>query len=499
MLSELDLSQKIKKKEYEEIMADLRIKLGELQREAKLLNIPIMLVFEGWGASGKGTLINELILPLDPRGFNVYTTNYLNQDEMMRPFLWRFWVKTPAKGRIAIFEKSWYRRTLVERIDNDIEGNEIKSTFEDINSFERQLSDDGNIIMKFFIHISKEKQKERFLELESNPSTAWRVTKDDWKHHEQYEKYIKITEEMIEKTDKDYAPWTIIEGNDRKFAEVKVFTSIILNLENAINAAKEKAEAPSTSSILQNNTQCNGDNLVKSSILRNIDLSVSISKEEYKEKLKKYQNKMRVIEHELYTRRIPVVIVYEGWDAAGKGGNIKRITENLDPRGYQVVPIAAPNVVEKSHHYLWRFWNEFPKAGHITIFDRSWYGRVLVERVEGFCSYEEWNRAYKEINEMEEQFINFGAVVIKFWLQIDKDEQLARFNERMNTPEKQWKITDEDWRNREKWERYEDAANDMLIKTSTTRAPWTIIESNSKMYSRIKALKTVIDAIEKKI
>jgi polyphosphate kinase 2 (PPK2 family) len=220
---------------------------------------------------------------------------------------------------------------------------------------------------------------------------------------------------------------------------------------------------------------------------------------EYKEEIRQCQQRVFEIEHEIYTRRIPVVILYQGWDAAGKGGNIRRLTQAMDPRGYVVMPIGAPNDLEKAHHYLWRFWEKFPKAGHIAIFDRSWYERVLVERIEGFCSEAEWKRAYREINEFEEQLVNFGTVLVKLWLHIDPAEQLRRFQDRQQTPAKQWKITAEDWRNREKWEQHKEAVDEMLFRTSTAHAPWTIIEANSKYYARIKTLKTVIDAVASRL
>ena len=223
------------------------------------------------------------------------------------------------------------------------------------------------------------------------------------------------------------------------------------------------------------------------------------TEEEYDTLLNQYQKRLRELHNELYRKKIPVIIAYEGWDAAGKGGNIKRITEALDPRGYEVHPIASPEPHEKARHYLWRFWNRLPKTGHVAIFDRTWYGRVMVERLEGFCSENDWQRAYVEINEFEKELADWNAVIVKFWVQIDKDTQLARFKERENTPEKRWKITDEDWRNREKWDLYEEAVNEMLQKTNTAYAPWHILESNDKKYARIKALKTVIEAIEKKM
>ena len=232
-------------------------------------------------------------------------------------------------------------------------------------------------------------------------------------------------------------------------------------------------------------------------VLSGIDLSKTMTREAYKKEIDRLQKKLELLHSELYRLRIPVVLGFEGWDAGGKGGAIRRLTSHLDPRGYQVCPTAAPNDIEKKHHYLWRFWNHMPKAGHIAIFDRTWYGRVMVERLEGFCSENDWQRAYNEINEFEKELKDWGAVIIKFWVQIDKDTQLARFQERQNNPEKQWKITDEDWRNREKWDEYEVAVNEMLQKTNTEYAPWHILESVDKKYARIKALKIVIEEIKK--
>jgi len=238
---------------------------------------------------------------------------------------------------------------------------------------------------------------------------------------------------------------------------------------------------------------------IDKSVLDSIDLGLDLSKSRYTQELKRCQKRVAEIEHEVYLKRIPVVIVYEGWDAAGKGGTIRRLVQGLDPRGYEVVPIAAPNDIEKLHHYLYRFWTRLPKAGHITIFDRSWYGRVLVERVERFCSEREWKRAFTEINETERQWADFGTAIIKFWLHIDRDEQLRRFKQRQSIPHKRWKITDEDWRNRDKWNVYREAVDEMLVRTSTSHAPWTVVEANSKHYARVKTLKTVIATLDERL
>ena len=493
MLEKIDLSKKLNKTEYRPIITDLEIRLAELQRKSWELQIPIIVVFAGWGASGKGTLINRLMLALDPRGFTVYSIKAPNEEESFRPFLWRFWIKTPERGRITIFDRSWYRRVTVERVDKIVSEKNCQLAYNEINAFERQLVDDGVVIVKFFLHISKKEQKKRFDLLFKSPSTSWRVTRDDWKNHDQYHDFVVATEEMIDKTDTDLAPWTIVEAHDRRFATVKVFRTVIDAVERRINKLHNNSncEKPKLQAIQAE------DSLV--SILNQVDLSKSLTREKYECELKKYQNRIRELEHLVYLKRIPVVIVYQGWDAAGKGGNIKRLVEGMDPRGYEVVPIGPPNDIEKSHHYLWRFWMKIPKAGHFTIFDRSWYGRVLVERIEGFCTEAEWRRAFREIKEMEEHLANFGTIIIKLWLDIDEEEQLRRFKDRELTPHKQWKINGEDWRNREKRDQYQVAVDEMIFRTHTTYAPWTIIEANCKLYARIKVLKTVIKAIEERI
>ena len=490
MLKNIDLSREVAKEEYKRLKDDADMKLGCLQRQVKALGIPVIVVFEGWSAAGKGTLINELILPLDPRGFTVHSARGPTQEEAFYPFLWRFWKLTPTRGRMAIFDRSWNRRVVTDRVTGLVKGKQLRQAFEDIRSFERQLTDDGVAIVKCFLHISKNEQKRRFKALRASGTTSWRVTNDDLKQHERYAEYLAAVEDMLVETDTDYAPWTIVEAHDRRFATLKIFATVIDALERRIPAVERNAEtlpAPPSPSPF------------KTTVLDHVNLSLSLTPEEYATRLKKAQATLRELEYEIYLRRVPVVIAYEGWDAAGKGGNIRRLTQNLDPRGYEVVPIAAPNDVEKAHHYLWRFWARMPKAGHITIFDRTWYGRVLVERVEGFCTEAQWRRAYREINGMEQQLAHFGTVLLKFWLHIDAEEQLRRFREREEVAHKQWKISEEDWRNREKMGHYRDAVEEMLHRTTTPYAPWTVVESNCKRYARIKVLETVCEAIRKRL
>jgi polyphosphate kinase 2 (PPK2 family) len=236
-------------------------------------------------------------------------------------------------------------------------------------------------------------------------------------------------------------------------------------------------------------------------MLEKVDLSKKISPEEYRKELIDYQMQLRALGYQLYVKKRSLLIIYEGWDASGKGGNIKRVTEKLDPRGYEVNSIAAPTGEDRTHHYFWRFWRRLkpPDEKQIIIFDRSWYGRVMVERVEGFCNEAAWKRAYREINEFERQLVDSGTIIVKFWIHISNDEQLRRFEERQKDPYKAWKLTNEDWRNRDKWKQYEQAVEEMLVKTSTLTAPWSIIEGNDKLYARVKTLRILVEVLTREL
>lgn len=503
MLEKVDLTKKLGKEQYKDMIDNLRDRLGALQRRARDMKIPVTIVFEGWDAAGKGTIVGEMIQSLDPRGFNVFTTHEPKEEELMHPYMWRFWTRIPHDGRIVIFDRSWYTQLAKSMIGKSAAPANFHGVFDDVVSFERQLADSGMLIIKFFLHISKEEQKKRMEKLQADKENSWRVTKEDWKNHHYYDKLRIVVEEMLRQTDTEFALWTIVEAHDKRFAVAKVMNTVINAMEAHLAKTAGTCQVPGKPGDGQeaplSGRQEHTLKKFTSSILSDIDLTKDMEQEEYKHKLKKHQEKIRELCYACYSNRIPVIVVFEGWDAAGKGGCIRRLTQNMDHRGYTVIPVSAPTAEEKEYHYLWRFWKHVPKAGHIAVFDRSWYGRVLVERVEGFCREEDWRRAYKEINEMEEQWCNFGVVLVKFWLQIDKTEQKKRFEERMSDPERQWKLTGEDWRNREKWDSYENAVDEMFFRTSTVYAPWTVVEANSKYFARIKVLETVNQAIETKL
>ncbi len=491
MLDKIDLNVTLDKETFQTKRKAYVNQIAALQRKAKTLNIPILIIFEGWDASGKGTLINKLTVPLDPRNLVVYSSRkQLSDDELKRHFLWRYWTRIPGRGQTVIFDEGYYNAVVSDLTMNS---DERRHRYREINEFEKMLADSGVIVIKFFIHISKKEQKARFKKLLKNPSTRWRVTKDDLAQNKNYKKVKKEIDFGLELTDSESAHWHIIEGNDRRFATIKMMDILATELERGIEI-REKTVAPESKPLISAE-----DDPYRTSVLSGIDMSPSLTREDYETELKAYQKRLRILEYELYRRRVPVIIGFEGWDAGGKGGAIKRLCHNLDPRGYVVHPTASPSKEELAHHWLWRFWKNIPKQGHIAIFDRTWYGRVMVEPIEGFCSAEEYNRAFNEINTFERQMSEYGAVILKFWMNITKDEQEARFNARMENPDKQWKITDEDWRNREKWDQYEVAVDRMLLKTSTEHAPWIVVEGNDKLYARVKVIKTVVEAIEKKL
>ncbi|HWQ66496.1 MAG TPA: polyphosphate:AMP phosphotransferase [Methanospirillum sp.] len=495
MLETFDLTVKIPKGEYADVSEPLILRTGELQREVRKRGKSVLIIFEGWRGSGISQIVNKLLHAFDPRGVRVYATD--EPDDVVRDhtLMWQFWTKVPPFGQIAIFDRSWYTSMLIENFDRTKMEELPSDCITDINNFEEQLTADGNLIIKFFLHISKQEQKKRLADLEDDPFTYQTRYLRRKEGIYQYGQYLPTIEKMLMKTDLPAAPWVIVEAEQIRYAHVKVLKTINSMVEAWLANLDQPASDSSQYLAVKGVMQDMGD----PSILDTVDLKKAYTKEEYKPILESLQEDLRKIQFNVYRQGIPVVIVFEGWDAAGKGGCIIRLTNPLNPRGYVVEPIGVPNDYDKIHHYLWRFYPKFPRKGHITIFDRSWYGRVLVERVEKFCREDEWQRAYHEINAMEERMARNGVVIIKFWLHIDQDEQLKRFTERQDDPYKQWKITDEDWRNRKKWDEYEHAVNAMIRRTSTPEAPWTIIPANNKYYARILTIKTVLDAISKKV
>lgn len=528
MLDQIDLNRTIDKQTYKQRLEQVQARMYDLQDQLFEARRPAIIVFEGWAGTSKVDTISLLTRRLDPRGLRVHPITPPRTYETMYPWLYRFWLKAPSYGQLAIFDRSWYREVIAERMAEKNPTAEWRSHCEDVVSFERQLADDGAIILKFWLHIAKKEQSQRFRKLAADPLTAWQVTDEDRRQNKHYEQMYAAVEDLLSRTDTPYAPWLIVPATDRRFARIAVFEAISAALTAQLGplaappasgsaatfdggaaavggslAPVQPAATPRAAA--QGNgrasppLQHDAIQLAAPGILSRADLSQKIEPKSYERELAELQAKLHLLGFQVYLQKRPVILVFEGWDAAGKGGAIKRITEQLDPRGYIVHAIAAPAGDDKAHHYLYRFWRRLPPQGNIGIFDRSWYGRVLVERIEGFARPEEWQRAYAEINEFERQLVEFGTIVGKFWMHISPEEQLRRFEERQNVRYKAWKLTDEDWRNRDKWPQYEQAADEMLLRTSTPAAPWTLVESEDKRFARVKVLRTVVRRLEEEL
>ena len=485
MLKDFEKSKPEEKEALNEEIKALRARLigqQQLLREAKL---PVLVLLEGWAAAGKGSLIKEIISEIDPRFYNVVSPAVIPESEARYPFLYPYAAAIPENGKLIFLDSGWMESAVRKSLRLEISKEEYKRRVRSVNEFERQLRDGGYLLLKVFLHIDEEEQSKRLEALSDNADTEWRVTPDDLWQHREYKKFLKAYDDFMESTG-GTIPWHILDGKRKKIAVRDAMKLLVDKIDKALERGRYIGEPFDEKFPLINMPK-----------LAEVDLSPTISDEDYKKELKKLQKRLKDLHNVIYRKKIPVILCYEGWDAAGKGGNIRRVAYPLDPRGFDVHPIASPEPHELNRQFLWRFWTRLPRTGHICIFDRTWYGRVMVERLEGFCTEKDWKRAYNEINEFERQLTDWGAVLLKFWIHIDSDTQLARFTDRQNTPEKQWKITDEDWRNREKWPQYEEAVNEMLKKTSTENAPWFIIESNDKKYARIKALKIVVNALEK--
>ena len=492
MFEVAELGHKISKAEYHAQIPDLRIGLLKAQEALKAANFPVIILVSGVDGAGKGETVNLLNEWLDPRYVRTFAFGPMSDEERERPQFWRFWRALPPKGRIGLYVGSWYSQPIASRVHEEYNDAELDGHLLRIRNFEKELADDGALIIKFWLHLSKDAQKKRLKALEDNPDTAWQVTNQDHLHLKLYDKFRSIAERTLRDTSTGDAPWIIIEGTDPRYRGLTVGKHIL----NRINERLRLHEMTSSEKSIP------GSDVLPVvaqplTLLSHLDLSKSLAKKTYKSRLKKLQSQLSMLIREAHNRKISSVLVLEGWDAGGKGGIIRRIVPAMDARNYQVIPIAAPTDEERAHHYLWRFWRHIPRAGQVTIYDRSWYGRVLVERVEGFAHPHEWMRAYAEINDFEEQLTEHDTVLLKYWVHIDRDEQMRRFKEREKIPYKQYKLTEEDYRNREKWDEYEHAVNDMVERTSTEYAPWTLIEGNDKRYARIKALEVFCERLEK--
>jgi polyphosphate:AMP phosphotransferase len=514
MFRTAELGQTIPKSEFNQREPLLRQALLEVQ--ASLMassDFPVIILFAGVDGGGKGDTVNILNEWMDPRWLVTRAYDDPSDEERDRPEYWRFWRDLPSKGRIGLFLSSWYSQPILRRVYEKDDEAIFDDRLDRILAFEKALADDGALIMKFWMHLSHDAQKKRLKKLEKDPLTSWRVTQQDWDHWHIHDRFEAAAERTIMRTSTGTAPWTIVEGLDPHYRSLTVGNIVQQEITRHLEVVSKKKlllqelEAQRTAVVAETQEADAGETAVDdaavvlgplsgATILSSLDMSQKLQKSDYKKQLKECQARLNQLHRKALKKKISTILLFEGPDAAGKGGAIRRITAALDARHYQVIPIAAPTDEEQAHHYLWRFWRHLSRAGRINIFDRSWYGRVLVERVEGFAAENEWKRAFAEINEFEEQLTDHGILLLKYWVHISKDEQLERFKAREQTPHKRWKLTDEDWRNREKWDDYNLAVNDIVEHTSTHTSPWVLVEGNDKRFSRIKVISTFCDRLE---
>jgi polyphosphate:AMP phosphotransferase len=488
MFESAQIGHKVGKAQYKKEVPVLREELLESQitlfTEKKF---PVLVLISGEDGAGKRETINVLYEWMDPRYLTTLAFEEPSTEESERPAMWRYWRTLPPKGRIGIFAGSWYSDPIRLRITGELSQRELDARAAQINRFEAMLVNEGALVLKFWIHLSKEAQRQRFKELESDPHTAWRVTPWSWERLKTYDKLQEVSSHLLRMTNTAAAPWVVVEGVDECYRSLTVGKVL-----QAALASKLVGETPPQAALAPMvRVDTDGRN-----VLSELDLSLSLGGSEYKSELSQLQGRLAELARDPRFKTRSLVVAFEGADAAGKGGAIRRITTALDARQFQVIPVAAPTEEERAQPHLWRFWRHLPRHNHMAIFDRTWYGRVLVERVEGFCSASEWQRAYSEINDFEHELVESGTIVLKFWLQISQEEQLKRFKEREKIAFKRFKITDEDWRNREKWNAYQTAICDMVERTSTGEVPWTLVESNDKQYARVKILRTLCERLE---
>lgn len=466
---------------------DLKERLARISRVCQNLEIPVLVMVDGFESSGKGYVINTLTEELNPKYFDVEVFETNEEYDSKFPFTKRFFEHAPRKGHMQFFDRSFYYK-LFDNLKVD-----EKNLDEEINSLEnmeKALYDDQTIIIKIFLNVSEDEQKDRIEKLEKSNEKSFYLSANDKNQNKNYKAYQKHMANILEKTNFPFSPWIIIDSDDLKEASK---TAVFQMLE-ALTIGIERV---STQRINSQNTQRSYDKDAK--IIENIDLEKTIDDEEYKEKKKTLQEEIRKVLFEFYKKDISTVLVFEGVDAAGKDGAIARLIKKVDPRLYTVHAISAPSKEELDRNYLWRFYDKLPKDGYMGIFSRSWYGRVMVERVEGFAKTNEWDRAYGEILDMEKNIYNHGSLILKFFVVIDKDEQYKRFKDREKNPDKNYKLTDEDWRNRDKWDAYIKAMNEMLDRTNADYAPWIIIEGNNKKYARIKVMEEFLKYAKKRL
>ncbi len=489
MFESANLDHAVSKADFRREEATLRAALLNAQYDLKLDGrFPVLILIAGVEGAGKGETVNLLNEWMDPRHIQTSAFGTPSDEESERPAHWRFWRALPPKGRIGIFFGAWHTLPIVRRVLGQIDDGEFARATAEIQRFEQMLCDEGVLLLKYWFHLSKPQQRKRLKALEKDPKTRWRVSELDWSYFKRYDGFVEVCDPFLRQTSTGTAPWIVVPGADPNYRALTVGRHLLAAMRERLDTKGQAGRAEHAPPL-----PAPGDRL---NALTALELDQPLSRPKYEREVEKWQGRLNLASRDPGFKRLSVVAVFEGNDGAGKGGAIRRVTQALDARCYDNIPVAAPTEEERAQPYLWRFWRRLPRRGRFAFFDRSWYGRVLVERVEGFCSESDWMRAYSEINDFEAALQRHAIVLVKFWLAIGKDEQYRRFKAREEVEFKRFKITEEDWRNREKWEAYETAVCDMVDRTSTASTPWTLVEANNKYYARIKVLRTLTEAVE---
>jgi polyphosphate:AMP phosphotransferase len=489
-LHEVLSGRRLTRLEYKHELPRLQDRLLDAQFDLRQAHArAVVMIVTGIPAAGRSEVVNELLGWLDPKLVTVYGFRGMNDVECQRPVLWRYWRILPPKGRIAILHAGWYQELLQlagrGRVGKGRLPAELRRAVARIRQLEQMLVQDGVSLVKVHLHVAPETQQKRLDALQADRTTRWRVSKEDRQLARDYHAIERSLEGILAATEQPSAPWHLVDGTDAEHRALEVGRRLLAGLEStqrrppaALAATSKPAKSASGVRLASRAT------------------GARIADEEYDDQLERLQGRLALLSRRKRFAKHAVVAVFEGMDASGKGGAIRRITASLDARQFRVVPVSAPSPEELARPYLWRFWFHLPPRGNYTIFDRSWYGRVLVERVRSLARPRDWQRAYEEINEFEQQLAEHSVIVAKFWLAVSRAEQLARFAERDRNPLKRFKVDPEDWANREHWNEYQRAARDMIARTDTGHAPWTVVPADDKRHARLAVLRSLADRIE---
>ncbi|MFM9036026.1 MAG: polyphosphate:AMP phosphotransferase [Mycobacterium sp.] len=484
MLEVCEVGNEVDKDEYEAEIPDLRVGLINAQYDLRSADFPVIIWIAGDDRLAANELVNRLNEWMDSRYADTRVFAEPTDEEYQRPHLWRLWRSLPPKGRAAFFVGG-LMRAAIQRANDEIDEPSFSIWLRHIANMQNELVADGALILKFFLHTPAKVQKRKLKKAQKDPHSGWQVDQRDWAALDSLGPVLPIAERILRETSGPGAPWTIVESTDSRYRDLTVARTILAALTARLNETDTARHGPALAETVF------GDFDSEANVLSGVDLTQTLTRQEARARLAKEQAKLRRLSIEARKRGISTVLAFEGWDAAGKGGAIRRVTAAMEAGDYRVIPVAAPTEDERKYHYLWRFWRDLPPAGKVVIFDRTWYGRVLVERLEGFARPWEWQRAYDEINDFEAQMVEHGYYVAKFWLHISPAEQLARFQAREDTLYKKHKITEEDYRNRERWDEYVKAVDQKVLRTTSEGARWHVIPANDKRFARVATLRAI--------